>query len=83
MPRQTTSALGLSNLGRCGTDFNSTSCMVSSASSRWPQTRMLKENTVFWSRARACSSAASSSRCNSRTACSISERIDLNVALRY
>src|SRR5208282_2529088 len=41
---------------------------------------MLKENTVFWSRARACSNAALSPRCRSCTACSISERIAVNVA---
>jgi uncharacterized protein GlcG (DUF336 family) len=42
---------------------------------------MLKEKTVFWSSANACSNPWSSPRCKSATACSISERIWLNVTL--
>jgi hypothetical protein len=49
--------------------------MVSSASSRCPHTRMLKEKTAFWSKAKACSNASSSPRFKSATDCSIRREV--------
>ena len=61
---QTDSARGSSIFARCGRELTSTSCMVSSASSRCPHNFMLKENTVPCSSRSAWGTPAGSVRSN-------------------
>src|ERR1700687_3523219 len=55
--------------------FSSTSCIVSSASSRCPQTVILNEYTVFWRSSSACSICAELPDRNNSNAFMTSDRI--------